>query len=242
MYYVCADIHGHYNAYAAMLERIALKSDDTLYILGDVIDRGPDGVRILQDMMTKSNVVPILGNHEFTAAICLPWLLQEITEQSLSRLDETQLAALQEWIYNGGRPTIQALKALEPEERWEILDYLREMDIYETVDVGGQSYLLTHAGLDHFALDKSLENYELTDFLFCRPGPEQEFYPDRYLVYGHTPTRMLRQQMGVEPTDNILCRGTQIAIDCGCGFGIQLGCLCLDTGEEFYVRADDVQK
>ena len=49
MIYVCSDIHGHYSCYAALLECIGLRPDDTLYILGDVIDRGPDGVKILQD-------------------------------------------------------------------------------------------------------------------------------------------------------------------------------------------------
>ena len=73
MIYACSDIHGHYDQYVAMLSRLSLRPDDTLYILGDVIDRGPDGVKILQDMMARPNVVPILGNHEFTAALCLPW-------------------------------------------------------------------------------------------------------------------------------------------------------------------------
>lgn len=27
-----------------------------------------------------------------------------------------------------------------------------------------------------------------------------------------------------------------IALDCGAVFGNTLGCICLDTGEEFYVR------
>ena len=54
---------------------IALRPEDTLYVLGDVIDRGADGCRLLLDMMGRANVIPILGNHEFTAAVCLPWLL-----------------------------------------------------------------------------------------------------------------------------------------------------------------------
>ena len=55
-----------------MLSQLSLRPDDTLYILGDVIDRGPDGVKILQDMMARPNVVPILGNHEFTPPFACP--------------------------------------------------------------------------------------------------------------------------------------------------------------------------
>lgn len=235
MIYACSDIHGRYNQYAALLAQLDLRPSDTLYILGDVIDRGPDGVTILQDMMVRPNVFPLLGNHEFTAAFCLPWLMEEITEQSLAALDDTHLAALQDWLLNGGGPTLQALRSLSAEDRQELLDYIREMDLYTQVETGGRSFVLVHAGLDHFAPDKPLEDYELEDFLFCRPRLDQVYYPDRYLVYGHTPTRLLWKQLGKPPSDTILRRDHQIAIDCGCGYGGQLGCLCLDTLEEFYV-------
>lgn len=237
MIYVCSDIHGRYDRWTALLAEIGLRPVDTLYVLGDVIDRGADGVKILLDMMARANVVPILGNHELTAAVCLPWLLEEVTGQSLDSLDETCLAALQEWIVNGGAPTLRALKALEREERQEILDYLREeMELYAQVEAGGRTFVLVHAGLDHFAPDRPLEDYGLEDFLFCRPDLDAAFWPDRFLVYGHTPTRLLRAQLGEPPSDRILRRGRQIALDCGCGFDGRLGCLCLDTLEEFYVE------
>ena len=79
-------------------------------------------------------------------------------------------------------------------------------------------------------------DYALEDFLFCRPKLEEDFWSDRHLVYGHTPTRLLRAQMGQAQSDDILCWRRQIAIDCGCGFGGKLGCLCLDTMETFYVE------
>ena len=235
MHYIISDLHGHYDKYRVILDAIQFKSTDTLYILGDVIDRGPDGCKILLDMMGRPNVIPILGNHEFTAAMCLPWLLEKVTDQSLDTLSEVQIAALSEWIANGGSPTLQELKRLTQGEREDILEYIREMDLYAEVEAGGRSFVLTHAGLDHFAPEKPLGAYELMDFLFARPNLNTEFYRDKYLVYGHTPTRLLRQQAGEAPADDIIRWGTQIAVDCGCGYGGRLGCLCLDTLEEFYV-------
>lgn len=235
MIYACSDLHGRYDKYRAMLEAISFKPADTLFILGDIIDRGAAGPKILLDMMARPNIIPILGNHEFTAAVCLPWLLEEVTDQSLAALGEVQLAALSEWIANGGGPTLRALKQLCQEDREEILEYIKEMDIYAEVTAGGRSFVLVHAGLEHFSPDKPLEAYELMDFLFARPGLDMEFYKGRYLVYGHTPTRLLHRQAGEPPADDIIRRGTQIAIDCGCGFDGRLGCLCLDTLEEFYV-------
>ena len=42
-----SDIHGEYGKYIQMLNKIGFSDSDTLYIIGDVIDRGADGIRIL---------------------------------------------------------------------------------------------------------------------------------------------------------------------------------------------------
>ena len=44
--YVCSDIHGQYDLYKTMLNEINFTSEDHLYILGDMIDRGEDGIRV----------------------------------------------------------------------------------------------------------------------------------------------------------------------------------------------------
>jgi len=218
-----------------LLEAISLKDSDTLYVLGDMIDRGSDGVKILMDMMARPNVAPILGNHEFTAAVCLPWLMEEVTDTSIESLTDVQLAAFTEWIQNGGAPTLKALKELSQAERRDILDYLRDMGLYAQVEVGGRSFVLTHAGLERFAPDKPLEDYELTDFLFGRPAPESVYWPDRALIFGHTPTRLLWEVAGELSRDDIFYGKGFIDLDCGCGFNGRLACLYLDTMEELYV-------
>ena len=57
--YVCSDIHGHYDKWRALLTALDLRPDDTLYVLGDMIDRGPDGVKVLQDMMRRPDAAGI---------------------------------------------------------------------------------------------------------------------------------------------------------------------------------------
>ena len=47
--YAMSDLHGCYERYIKMLDEINLCDDDTLYILGDVVDRGDGGIKILQD-------------------------------------------------------------------------------------------------------------------------------------------------------------------------------------------------
>ena len=80
MQYAVSDIHGCYDKYIQLLRRLGLKDSDTLYVLGDMIDRGPDGLKILRDISMRPNVVPFLGNHEYAALTCLPWLMEELTE------------------------------------------------------------------------------------------------------------------------------------------------------------------
>ena len=64
MRYAISDLHGCYDKYQALLKKICFGPEDTLYVLGDVLDRGPDGFRILLDMAGRSNGVGLLGNHE----------------------------------------------------------------------------------------------------------------------------------------------------------------------------------
>lgn len=40
MHYVISDIHGCYNEYIKALKKVNFNDNDTLYVLGDCIDRG----------------------------------------------------------------------------------------------------------------------------------------------------------------------------------------------------------
>ena len=73
--YCIGDIHGEYEKYLDMLGIIDFSDEDTLFVIGDVIDRGHGGISILKDMMMRPNVIPIIGNHEYMAVSCLKFLL-----------------------------------------------------------------------------------------------------------------------------------------------------------------------
>lgn len=51
MIYVLSDIHGNKENFDSILEKINLRMEDSLYILGDVIDRYPYGIQLLQQIM-----------------------------------------------------------------------------------------------------------------------------------------------------------------------------------------------
>lgn len=233
MIYAMSDIHGHYDKYRAMLRKIDLRPADTLYILGDVVDRGPEPMNILRDMMLRQNVVPIMGNHEFMAAYCLRFLMQEVTDGTIAGLDGARLAALSEWLSdaNGGQATLNDFRRLSPEDWEDILDYLGEFSLYEQISVAGKDYILVHAGLKNFDISRPLEDYRPDELILGQPDYGKPYFPDRYVVTGHTPTRNIQ---GNPRPDRIFRKNRHIAIDCGCAFGGPSGAVCLDTGEEFY--------
>ena len=55
MIYVLSDIHGNMKRFDSIMEQINLKPEETLYVLGDVIDRYPDGIKILKSVCFRKN-------------------------------------------------------------------------------------------------------------------------------------------------------------------------------------------
>ena len=51
---VISDIHGEYDLFMKMLEKIKFQDTDTLYILGDILDRGPNPIQLLRRLMELS--------------------------------------------------------------------------------------------------------------------------------------------------------------------------------------------
>ena len=72
--YVVSDIHGEYDLFMELLEKIKLQEADTLYILGDILDRGPHPIKVMLKLMGMPNAVCIVGNHELMALECLEFL------------------------------------------------------------------------------------------------------------------------------------------------------------------------
>lgn len=64
MKYVVSDLYGEYTKFTEILDLINFSIPDELYILGDIIDRGNDSIKLLRFIMSQPNMHPVLGNHE----------------------------------------------------------------------------------------------------------------------------------------------------------------------------------
>lgn len=231
--YVISDLHGDYEGYLTILEKIKFSGKDTLYVNGDVVDRGTGSVKILRHMMQFANIYPVLGNHEYMACRCLNVLIQEVTERNLHAFDKEFITGLTEWLSIGGQEMINEFHKLSSDEKLDILDYLGDFSLYEEVEVSGQSFIIVHAGLENFNPHKSLDEYELFELIFRNPDYEKVYFPDKYLVTGHLPTSAI---VGNPNPHRIYRTNRHIAIDCGAGYDGQIGAICLDTGVEYYSK------
>ncbi|HKB91414.1 MAG TPA: metallophosphoesterase [Opitutaceae bacterium] len=57
------DIHGCYAEFAELLEKVEIKKEDKLILLGDLVNRGPDSLKVF-DLARQHRALSLLGNHE----------------------------------------------------------------------------------------------------------------------------------------------------------------------------------
>ena len=237
MIYVMSDIHGNMPNFKSILKQINLQPEDTLYILGDVIDRYPDGIRILRMIMAMPNVKMLLGNHEhmMLEALTLP---HPRPDSPWERNKPSR--KLRIWYNNGGNVTHEYLKHIRKTIRQEVFDYLHSLPVNIDVEVNDKKYRLVHASpIENYILHRrhydTIEEFAVWErWNECHPVPE-----GCILVFGHTPTIFFHDDNPL----TIWHSDEAIGIDCGSGFPAtknaylekgRLACLRLDDMKEFY--------
>lgn len=224
--YLMSDLHGQGARFRAMLEKIHFSPEDRLFILGDVVDRGPDGISLLLEIMETSNITLLLGNHEH--------MMNRYLSPAATDVD------IRRWDKNGNAPTLAAWHSLPEELKVRILDYMAQLPVQLRISVDGKDYFLVHG----FPGDT------VHDAVWGRPEPDvANPVEGTVLVIGHTPVMYMHCEKEEVPAlvEEMLSRGERprifhgagfIDIDCGCSFPEPiktLGCLRLEDMAEFYV-------
>lgn len=216
--YVLSDLHGQYDKFMDMLKLIKFNDNDKMYILGDIFDRGPDPLKILDYIICKKNIDFIPGNHEY--------MFLEFYNTYDARL----------WSYNGGKTTMIQLMKRGEDYLKALYDYLTKLPLVKIHD----KFILTHAGLylpknqNQYTLQEilSLQNAEFNLWSRSNINNERQ-YKDYTVICGHTPT------LYVDPDQyqmSIVRRKGTIYIDCGATFSDgRLACLRLEDNKEFYI-------
>lgn len=148
--YVTSDAHGQLRALDAALEQASIGADDTLYVLGDMVDRGPDPVGVIK-LVRSLGARVLMGNHE---------RMMLDTVLSSQGLDDFI------WILNGGHSTVAGLDGLPRDEYYELVEWIEHLPLFDVVEAGGRRWILVHAGID--ALDA--RGYLATAGIDCGDG------------------------------------------------------------------------
>ena len=87
--YVIGDIHAHPEALERMCKAISLKPSDRLYLLGDLVRKGPDSWGVLDYIRTQlpAQTRIVFGNHDLH-------FLAKLSKQGYAKLSATQKACL----------------------------------------------------------------------------------------------------------------------------------------------------
>lgn len=251
--YATADWHGCEAVANKVFEY--LKPEDTLYFLGDAIDRGPDGIELVQKLMNRPNTIYMMGNHEeMLDRTFISYKGQWIT------WDNTNINL---WTYNGGRPTMNALSKLPKEEVIKIMQFIRgcpkQNIIYKSPN--GHKVFLEHAGYTPYVnMHKHDPLWDRTHFYDNWTGLD-----DTFIVHGHTPVQYLLFDYGFKgiedfphdeeffvkkrlweedavcdkPTILRYCDGHKFDVDMCTIVTNRIALLDLDTFEEIYFDAEE---
>lgn len=190
MIYVISDVFGRIDAFHNILRQIDLKDDDTLYVLGNVIDGDQKGIEIIEEIMESKNIKLLLGNHEYMMMKVINNLYGVWPPVCLDGKD----AAL--WAYNGGKETIKDLTLLPREESSKLFDFLNSCQYEETVVINGKKYVLTNSTPKSFYKawltkeGESLQNNAVyscdKDFAVWHRLKDGEIPNNCIVVHGHT--------------------------------------------------------
>lgn len=244
--YVLSDIHGNFEVFKRMLEKIKFSDNDRLYILGDICDRGPESLAIYFYIQKFKNITLLKGNHEY--------MMQEALKSAVKHNDfDYPSMEFKLWSQNGGEKTIENVRHYLHKNGLNHLDYtivrsaflknlytyLEKLPLYLELTVNNIDYVLVHAGIDPEATLPEQEEDTLLwirDYFFLSECDLKKTY-----IFGHTPLCFINRDGGFDVWYDDEFHN-KIGIDGGLAVGMrgQLNCLCLDDNQIFVVKMTEV--
>lgn len=184
------DIHGCAKTFHKLvMDEIKIRKSDTIYCIGDYIDRGPDSkgvIDLIIDLRKKGYAIRTLrGNHE---------------ELMMESLQDRQ--AHMDWYINGGDATLRSFGVSS------YADFLPEYKTYFNCTrfyYTHGPYIFVHAGLN-FGPEDIFKDREAMLWIRNFTIDERKL-ADRIIVHGHTPRPL---QMILKQRDNVY------NLDAGC--------------------------
>ena len=226
--FACSDLHGQYNLWKQIKEYC--EEDDTIFFLGDAIDRGEDNLQTLIELLEDKRVIFLKGNHEA--------MLQDNYKEIFSNGFSPSLWL---WECNGGENSIKAFKKMSLEKRKWLIDKIKNLPTFAFYkNDKGQTIYLSHAGgMAGYPQD---ENDRIWDRSHFNDSWDEKEYPNHVSVHGHTPVQSLltflnfeqSKERAINPIIVKYANNHKIDIDLGTFATHKVALLDLDTLEPIY--------
>ena len=65
MDYIVSDIHGEYGLFCRLMDKVGFSGGDRLFVLGDILGKGADELRLARLIFSMPEATVIAGNHEY---------------------------------------------------------------------------------------------------------------------------------------------------------------------------------
>lgn len=218
--FAISDIHGCLSTFKALLQKIDLKKEDDLFLLGDYIDRGKDSKGVIDHIWHLQEegfrVHCLRGNHE-----------QMMLDSKIYGAKEPM------WLRNGGLQTVESFPHSVVSK--DYYDWIISLPYYFDI----QDYLLVHAGFnfrDRTPLDDKQAMMWIRDWY---RELDKKWLDGRIIIHGHTPTR---RPILEERLQNII-ETPIVNVDCGCYYDKEgLGFLAaFDLDKQSYIFQKNIE-
>lgn len=221
---VTSDIHGHLSYFKKVLEKASFCDDDFLFIVGDIIEKGPENLntlRYIMELCKQGNVIPLIGNVD---AYRLK-LIYELSEENVYGFYD-YILALRKWVGTSFYEelatecgyTINSPDDILLSKQAVIAHFKKEFEFLANLPtvVETQNYIFVHGGLRKKQASDNLDKdiFELTKFDAFAENTFNIF--DKYVIAGHWP--VVLYDSAIPQMNPIINRDKKIiSIDGGCG-------------------------
>jgi len=184
--WVIPDIHGHSKTLRALIgEQIKPARYDTIFFLGDYIDRGPDSKGVIDYILSLQrdnyNIRTLRGNHE--DYLVRTFDNEAVRKNLLGFAYQNNLR--KEWFKYGGKETLKSFQVSDVHEiPLEYITWMRELEYFISLD----SYLLVHAGFNFNLEDPFSDKPSMMWIKDFKVDPKKS--GNRKVIHGHVPVSL----------------------------------------------------
>lgn len=218
--WVIGDVHGCYDEFIEMVNRIEkLDKSPTFILIGDIEDRGPKSREMMdwavENVTDNGKFQMVLGNHEDNIITSFESALDIIERYG----ENKESAIVDRYLYSryGLEEEFVGVTLAEFEK---YIDFFKSLPLYKEIQINGKKYIIAHAWYSEMK-----DRRTIISFRDVKEGQQRVGYRQmngEILIHGHTPTIMEHCTQFNAEAGKIWDKGKSVNIDCGLAYRVTL--------------------